>query len=183
MKNAALKVSILIMLFTTVVSIGCKKERSPIQPPIVDSFLPMQVGNLWYTNKQNYTEIQDSTIIGGHLFYKFYSLIGGDGVSVSYMRIDDRGKLIASDPKYPTLSIIRADFEAKVGYKFFTTGKGDDIDEEVTVKEKTDTRMSFSFDSIYHPNLKGNPYVTSYIKGQGFSGNWTRLRINGAELK
>ncbi|KLT63758.1 hypothetical protein AB669_20130 [Pedobacter sp. BMA] len=164
-------------------SLGCKKGNNPVQPLASNSFLPMQVGNLWYHNSQNYTEIKDSVFINGKLYYKFFSLIGGDAVSTSYLRIDEQGKLIAGDPKYPDLRVIRADFNAKVGDKFFTTGEGDDTDNQVTVTEKSGSQMSFSFDAIYHPNLKGHPYVVSYVKGQGFPGNWTKLRINGVTLK
>ena len=182
MSYGTFKINIAILLFT-IITISCKKENNVIQPPMSDSFLPMQVGNLWYANEENYTEIQDSILISNHVFYKFYSLIGGDASMTSYMRIDENGKLIASDPKYPTLRIIQADFKAKIGDKFFTTGNGNDTDQEVTVMEKSDTKMSFSFDYIYHPNLKGNTFVTTYIKGQGYPGNWTKLKINGVVLK
>lgn len=172
-----------MLLVAMMLSLGCKKDRNPVQPPASDSFLPMQVGNLWYHNSQNYTEIKDSVLISGKLFYKFYSLIGGDGVSTSYMRIDEQGKLIVSDPKNPDLRVVRADFNGRVGDKFFTTGQANDTDSEVTITEKTSTQMSFSFDAIYHPNLKGHPYVVSYVKGQGFPGSWTKLKINGVTLK
>ena len=183
MKHIALKTCTLIFVIVMMLSLGCKKDHNPVQPPASDSFLPMQVGNLWYTNNQNYTEIKDSVVISGKLYYKFYSLIGGDAVSTSYLRIDEQGKLVASDPKYPDLRVVRADFNGKVGDKFFTTGQGNDTDNEVTIIEKTSTQMSFSFDAIYHPNLKGHPYVVSYVKGQGFPGNWTKLKINGVTLK
>lgn len=181
MKNHLLKFTLLVAFFAALQS--CKKPISGSARKSSDSFLPMQVGNLWYSNDQNYTQIKDSLFISGKLYYEFYSLIGGDGVSISYLRIDETGKLIASDPKYPDLRVIRADFGAKVGDKFFTTGQGNDTDQEVTVTEKTVTSMGFSFDAIYHPNLKGHPYLVSYVKGQGFPGNWTRLRINGVELR
>ncbi|MCZ4223268.1 hypothetical protein [Pedobacter rhodius] len=181
MKNNLIKLSLLLILFTAMLS--CKKPFSTPAPKASDSFLPMQVGNLWYSNNQNYTEIKDSVVIGGKLYYQFYSLVGGDAIGISYLRIDETGKLIASDPKYPDLRVILADFGAKVGDKFFTTGQGNDTDKEVTVTEKTDTKMSFSYDAIYHPNLKGHPYLVSYIKGQGFPGTWTRLRINGIVLR
>jgi hypothetical protein len=182
MSNVTFKISIALLLVTIFIS-SCKKEDHVSQPQISNSFLPMQIGNLWYANKENYTEIQDSILIGNHVFYKFYSLIGGDASMTSYMRIDENGKLIVSDPKYPTLRIIQADFKAKTGDKFFTTGIGNDTDQEVTVMEKSDTQMSFSFDYIYHPNLKGNPFVITYIKGQGYLGNWTKLKINGVVIK
>lgn len=183
MKASTLSKSLFFLSLITSTFYGCKKDRSEIQPAMVDSFLPMQVGNLWYSNKENYTEIRDSVLIDGKLFYKFYSLVGGDGIGISYLRIDENGKLIAGDPRYPALKVMRADFSAKVGDRFFTTGSGNDTDQEVTVTEKTTAQMSFSFDAIYHPNLKGHPFIVSYIKGQGFPGNWTRLRINGVERK
>ena len=36
---------------------------------------------------------------------------------------------------------------------------------------------------IYHPNLKGQPNAVSYIKGQGFDGDWNSLKINGVIIK
>ena len=181
MKNLTLKTSIL--LFSLVIVISCKKPLSTPGPTRSDSFLPMQVGNLWYMNSQNYTEIKDSVLISGKLYYKFVSLIGGDAFAISYLRIDENGKLLSSDPKYPDTKVIRGDFSAKVGDQFFTIGTGTDIDQQVTVTEKTDTKISFSFDYIYHVNLKGHPYVNTYIKGQGYPGDWTRLKINGVVLK
>lgn len=183
MKKTISIARILLVICLMVGIYGCRKDPVISNPPSVDSFLPMQVGNLWYANKENYTEIQDSVLIGGKLFYKFYSLIGGDAVATSYMRIDERGRLIVGDPKNPAFSALRADFNAKVGDKFFTTGTGSDTDNEVTVVQKSDTEVTFSFDAIYHPNLKGHPYQVKYIKGRGFPGNWTRLKINGIFYK
>ncbi|WP_442588288.1 hypothetical protein ACSBL2_19810 [Pedobacter sp. AW31-3R] len=163
---------------------SCKKDKNMISElPSGDSFLPMQVGNSWYLNKYNYTEIQDSIMISGALYYKFYSVVGGDGISISYMRIDENGRLIISDPRNPEYTSVQADFNAKVGDTFFTTGKGNDTDNEVTVVQKSDKEVVFSFDAIYHTNLKGHPYQVRYIKGQGFPGNWTRLKINGVVYK
>ena len=181
MKSMTLNFTILLISITLLAN--CRKGDTNIQANASDSFLPMQVGNLWYANDQNYTEIKDSVLISGKLFYKFVSLIGGDAYSISYLRIDEDGKLISSDPKYPDLQFIRGDFNAKVGDRFFTSGKGDDIDQQVTVTEKTDSKMSFSFDYIYHKNLKGHPYVSSYVKGIGYPGNWKKLKINGIILK
>lgn len=181
MKNITLKTSILML--GLIILVSCKKPFATPAAGRSDSFLPMQVGNLWYMNNQNFTEIKDSVMISGKLYYKFVSLIGGDAYATSYLRIDENGKLISSDPRFPDLKVIRGDFSAKVGDQFFTTGIGNDTDQQVTVTEKTDTKMSFSFDYIYHVNLKGHPYVNTYIKGQGYPGDWTRLKINGVVLK
>ncbi|PWS29333.1 hypothetical protein DHW03_05830 [Pedobacter yonginense] len=183
MKKTASIAQILFVMLSLTIAYGCKKDSMPANKPTVDSYLPMQVGNLWYANQENYTEIQDSVIIGGKLFYKFYSLIGGDGVAISFLRIDEQGKLIAGDTRNPAFRAVRGDFNAKVGDKFFTTGDGTDTDQEVTVIQKSDSEITFSFDAVYHPNLKGHPFQVKYIKGQGFPGNWTKLKINGVVYK
>ncbi|MBB6239910.1 hypothetical protein HDC90_004572 [Pedobacter sp. AK013] len=155
----------------------CQSNKE--QHVAADSFLPMQIGNLWYMNAQSYTEIQDTVRINKKLFYKFYSLVGGDAVNIIYLRIDEQNKLIEGYPDSPLKTYIRADFNAKIGDKFFTTGKKDENDNEVTVVQKSDTEMTFSFDPIYHPNLKGHPSLVKYIKGKGWAENFKKLKING----
>ena len=66
-----------------------------------ESFLPMQIGNYWKNNDDNYTEILDTLRIQGDLYYKFYSLIGGDGILIQYLRIDNEQNLIRSHPDFP----------------------------------------------------------------------------------
>lgn len=174
MKNIFKSLSfILITLF--ILSCGKNKEQNAV----ADSFLPMQIGNLWYMNAQSYTEIQDTILINKKLFYKFYSLVGGDATNTVYLRIDEQNKLIESYPNTPLKTYIRADFNAKKGDKFFTTGEKDENDNEVTVIQKSDTEMTFSFDPIYHPNLKGHPSQVKYIKGKGWAEHFKKLKING----
>lgn len=168
----------LILLAIVCCCLSCKKETKQAQPND-DSFLPMQVGNLWFMNKENYTEIKEKVVINGKDYYHFYSLIGGDGIAISYLRIDEQNRLVESYPTDPTKIYVRADFNAKVGDKFFTTGDKDYNDHEVTVVQKSDTEMTFSFNRIYHPNLKDHPYQIKYIKGKGFPGDWKKLIING----
>ncbi|NII83358.1 MULTISPECIES: hypothetical protein [unclassified Pedobacter] len=155
----------------------CQSNKE--QHAAADSFLPMQIGNLWYMNAQSYTEIQDTVRINKKLFYKFYSLVGGDAVSTVYLRIDEQNKLIEGYPDSPLKTYTRADFNAKMGDKFFTTGEKDENDNEVTVVQKTDTEMTFSFDPIYHPNLKGHPSQVKYIKGKGWAEKFKKLKIDG----
>jgi hypothetical protein len=167
----------LSFILISVVTLSCQKNKP--RNTAVDSFLPMQIGNLWYMNPQSYTEIQDTIRINKKLFYKFYSLVGGDAVSTVYLRIDEQNKLVESYPDDSLKTYIRADFNAKVGDKFFTTGAKDENDNEVTVVHKTDTEMTFSFDPIYHPNLKGHPSQVKYIKGKGWAENFKKLKIDG----
>lgn len=164
---------ILVILFM----LSCQKKK--VQNGGADSFLPMQIGNLWYMNAQSYTEIQDTVRINKKLFYKFYALVGGDATSTFYLRIDEQNKLVESYPDDSLKTYVRADFNAKIGDKFFTTGEKDENDNEVTVVQKSDSTMTFSFDPVYHPNLKGNLSQVKYIKGKGWAENFKKLKING----
>jgi hypothetical protein len=164
---------ILVILFI----LSCQRNKA--QNVGADSFLPMQIGNLWYMNAQSYTEIQDTVRINKKLFYKFYALVGGDATSTFYLRIDEQNKLIESYPDSPLKTYTRADFNAKMGDKFFTTGEKDENDNEVTVVQKSDTTMTFSFDPVYHSNLKGHASQVKYIKGKGWAESFKKLKING----
>lgn len=141
--------------------------------------MPLQVGNYWRNDDQNYTEIQGTVRINNELYYKLFSRIGGDVIMEEYYRIDKDENLISSSPQYPDHKYIKAKFNANVGDSFQTLGDKSVNDYKVTVVEKTDTKMTFSFDMIYHPNLKGHPHTVSYIKGLGFSGPWKEVRIDG----
>jgi hypothetical protein len=145
--------------------------------------MPLQIGNYWRVNDENYTEIQDTVRIKGRLFYKIYSLIGGDAIAEDYYRIDENQNLISSSPRYPDYQYIKAKFGANVGDSFQTLGDKDVNDYKVTVVEKTPSSMTFSFDMIYHPNLKGHPHTVTYLKGLAWKGNWKEIRINGKVYK
>ena len=177
MKKTDQNASLIMLLFALILLGACKKNE--VEPATNDSFLPMQIGNLWYSNGENYTEIKDTVRINNKLFYKFFSLIGGDAFSVYYLRIDEQNRLVESYPDAPLKIFVRADFKANVGDKFFTTGDMGYNDNEVTVVQKSDTEMTFSFDAVYHPNLKGHPHSIKYIKGKGYPGNWKKVIING----
>ena len=177
MKKTYQNASLIMLLFALILFGACKKNK--VVQPANDSFLPMQIGNLWYLNGENYTEIKDTVRINNKLFYKFFSLIGGDAFSVSYLRIDEQTRLVESYPTSPLKTYIHANFNANVGYKFFTTGDMEYNDSEVTVVQKSNTEMTFSIDAVYHPNLKGNPHLVKYIKGKGYPGNWKKVIING----
>ncbi|MFF5382278.1 hypothetical protein [Pedobacter suwonensis] len=164
-------------IFISLIILSCQTNKE--QQLAADSYLPMQIGNLWYMNAQSYTEIQDTVRINNKLFYKFYSLVGGDAVSTVYLRIDEHNRLIEGYPYSPLKTYTRADFSAKKGDKFFTTGEKDENDNEVTVVQKSDQEITFSFDPIYHPNLKGHPTQVKYIKGKGWADQYQKLKING----
>jgi len=156
---------------------SCKKGSD--QNPMNDSFLPMQIGNYWWMSASSYTEIQDTLHINGKLYYKFYSLIGGDAMSTTYLRIDEQNKLIEAYLDQPLKTYTRADFNAKIGDRFFTLGDQTVNDYQVTVVAKSNSEMIFEFDMVYHPNLNGNTFKVGYLKGKGWAEKWKKIKING----
>lgn len=162
---------------------SCKDDNKPT--PTVNSFLPMQVGNYWGTaNRQgSYTEIQETVQINGKTYYKFFSLIGGDGLSTSYLRIDEKNRLVESYPNDPSRVYVRADFNAKVGDVFYTLNDQTVNDCKVVVASKNENEMSFNYDMIHHPHLKGQIRTETYIKGRGWNVNFEKIIINGKVVK
>lgn len=179
-----MKKAILPSLFFSLSFIACtmhstkKDNNEPSQ-----SFLPMQIGNYWKINAQNYTEIQDTLRINGKLYFKFYSLVGGDAVSTSYLRIDQNNQLLESWPDSSGEEYLRAKFNGKVNDSFFTLNDQTVNDNKVTIVSKSDKKITFSYDMVYQPNLKGHPNTISYIKGQGLEDNWNNIKINGVIIK
>ena len=175
------KKNILQLLLTPLLFVACNTTR--IRKDSTSSFLPMQIGNYWKTDAQNYTEIQDTMRIDGQLYYKFYSLIGGDAVSTAYLRINENNQLKESWPETAGKEYTRAKFDSKVGDSFFTLNDRTTNDYKVTVTEKTDKKMTFSFDMIYQDNMKGHPHEVTYIKGQGLDDGSKSIKINGKIIK
>jgi len=179
-----MKKNILQSLFLPILFIACTAQHTKdAENGPSESFLPMQIGNYWKTDAQNYTEIQDTMRIDGQLYFKFYSLIGGDAVSTSYLRIDKDNQLRESWPSAAGKEYIRAKFNGNVNDTFFTLNDGTVNDHQVTVTAKSDKKMTFSYNMVYHPNLKDHPEQITYIKGQGLEGNWKNIKINGVIIK
>ncbi|WP_316803069.1 hypothetical protein [Pedobacter nototheniae] len=159
------------------------KEKMAADKNSSDSFLPMQIGNYWRMSPTSYTEIQDTLRIDGKLYYKFYSLVGGDAVSTNYYRIDEQNRLVESYVDDPKKIYVKADFNAKPGNVFYTLNDKTENDYQVKVLSKTDSDMVFEFDMVYHPNLKGNKHTEKYLKGKGLAENWKEIKINGVVYK
>lgn len=176
-----MKENILKLLLLPLVFMACKTNKINNEPS--QSFLPMQIGNYWKIDAQNFTEIQDTMRIDGKLYYKFYSLIGGDAVTTAYLRIDENNQLKESWPEATGKEYTRAKFNSKVGDSFFTLNDQTTNDYKVTVVEKTDEKLTFSFDMVYHENMKGQPHQASYIKGIGLEDNWKSIKIDGKIIK
>lgn len=122
-----------------IVLFSCQKSQSTIsskEPDTVngvsefvgDSYLPMQVGNYWRNNDENYTEITGTKTIDGELCYEFSSRIGGDAFGKNYYRIDENNKLIEKFPQYSNATYTHAQFNTNVGDIFWTKGDNDPND-------------------------------------------------------
>lgn len=177
-----MKKKILQILLLTLMLTGCTSNYNDNKRHS-ESFLPMQIGNYWKIDAQNYTEIKDTARIEGKLYYQFYSLVGGDAVAISYLRIDKDEQLWESWPSDPKTNYLHAKFNGKINDVFFTINDKSVNDNKVTITEKTDNKITFSFNMVYHANLKDHPQTVSYIKGQGYKGNWKSLKINGKIIK
>ncbi|WP_207531950.1 hypothetical protein [Desertivirga arenae] len=163
---------------------SCQKDvyQSPLTPES-DSFMPLQIGNYWRTNGENFVEIKDTVRINGKLFYQMSGITGGDVITEDYLRIDENNNLISSSPRFPDTEYIKARFGANQGESFQTLGDQSYNDYKVTVIEKTPTKITFSFDMVYHPNLKGHPHSITYIKGLGLQAGWKEIKIDGKIYK
>lgn len=179
-----MKKTILHSLLVSLFFIGCTTNSTKHKEDVAsESFLPMQIGNYWKMDPQNYTEIQDTLRINSKLYFKFYSLTGGDAASTSFLRIDENNQLIESWPSEPTKEYIHAKFGGKVNESFFTLNDQTTNDYKVTIIHKTDKKITFSFDMIHHQNLKGHPHQISYIRGLGLDDKWSHIKINNNIIK
>ena len=159
-----------------------KKQGTP-QIAAADSFLPMQIGNRWAHGTHTYTEIRDTVRINKQLYYKFYSLIGGDATSTKYMRIDENNQLLEAFPDQPGMIYLHAKFNAPLNDVFNTLNDKSTNDYQVKLVEKTADTRTFEFDMVNQSNLKGSTFKVSYIKGQGLDDGWDSIRINGKVIK
>lgn len=173
--------NILLLIFLAALG-SCQSTPKTSIPSVQDSFLPMQVGNLWKMGDQNYTTIQDTTNIDGKLYFKFYSLIGGDAVDIKYLRINEANELVEAYPGQPKKIYTHAKFNAKVGDEFYTLGDQSTNDYRVRVIQSTPTRMTFELEMMFHQNLKGSKHRVSYLKGIGFDDHWKQIIINGKSI-
>lgn len=177
---------ITIGLFCSLFLIGCGDKNSELDEEIdtniyySDSFLPMNIGNYWKIDNSNYISITDTISIEGELFYKFWSLSGGDVMSTQYLRINENNELIESSPTDPGWKFLHAKFNSEVGSKFFTLNDKTVNDFEVTTVSNKNNIISFEFKLIYHSVLKGEKHTVSYKKGLGFVEKWKEVNINNA---
>lgn len=155
------------------------KEKSDA----ADSFMPMQIGNSWKMAEHTYTEIPDTLRIDNKLYYKFYSLIGGDAVDIKYLRLDENNQLLEAYPDQPGKIYTHAKFNLKVNDEFYTLGDGSVNDYKVKVTEKTPEKVTFEFSMQNHPNLKGSSHKVSYIKGLGLNEKWKSIILGGKVVK
>lgn len=179
-----------LLFFTCIIFLlaACKKEESTGYnsdgKPITgsDSWYPMQVGNYWRISDNDYTEIQDTLRINNKLYYKFYSLIGGDGQSVNYLRIDENQNLIEAYTRYPNQEDTRAKFAGQLGEVFSPSSSNQNTGNNFFVKisYKSESKMIFLLD-IDHNNFLYGGIPTTYYKGIGpdYDGLYTTIKIGG----
>jgi hypothetical protein len=174
-----------ILVLVVFLSVACNKEQETpyhrsLNVPETGSFLPMQIGNYWRIGSSSFTEIQDTLRFNQQLYYKFYSLVGGDVMAIHYLRIDDQNQLWEGYPGQPGKEYLHAKFDANVNDIFYTLNDQTWNDYKIRMIEKTENTRVFEWDMVYHPNLRGQLSKRSFRRGLGWSDDqWDSVRING----
>lgn len=177
-----MKISQLLSLLLIVFISSCQNKTAK-EIPASESFMPLQIGNRWDMGSQNYTEIQDTVRIDNQLYYKVYSLIGGDATDTKYLRVDEKNQLLEAFPDQPGKVYTHAKFDANVNDEFYTLGDKTENDYKVKLVDKTADKRTFEFDMVYHPNLKGETHKVTYLKGIGLDQDWKHIKIDGKVIR
>ena len=163
--------TIIFFCLITFAVIGCRKDDATIIDVDSDnSYLPMQVGNYWRINDENYIIITGTKMIDKELFYEFSSRVGGDAFGKRYYRIDENNNLIEKYPDHPGESYTHAKFNMGMNESFWTTGKKDVNDLNVRILKKDGDQITFEYTWEYHINLKGSKTTRTFQKGLGYLG-------------
>lgn len=175
-------------------NVACNKEDENKPAPYIaidpltdlqaGSFLPMHIGNFWMLGTNSYIKITDTARINNKLYYQFSCLTGGDAFSTKYLRIDENNQLWESYPSQPGKEYLHAKFNAGQNEVFYTLNDQSWNDYKVVMSGKTDSTREFSFDMVYHPNMKGGISIRKYRRGYGWCDDtWDSVRINGVVFK
>ncbi len=181
MKHILLPLALVLVFLS-----ACKKSAdtglTPDGNPITtsDSFYPLQVGNYWTIDQYTHIQVTDTLRVNGDLYYKVYSLFGGDMINIQYLRIDASQNLLQVDPAHPSKIMVLAKFNANVNDTFKTLGDNSAFDFSVKLTAKSATKITFQT-SYPAPNNTVNPVDLSYYKGIGpFNLKlFTSMKING----
>jgi len=170
---------------TLIVLLNACKKSAIVNPgdkviPITTStsFYPMQIGNYWKTDAQNYMEIQDTVRINGKLYYKFHYATGGDVIGLEYLRIDENQYLVEANPNDTSLNY-QANFGANVNDTFHSLNIQNINNHLIKVTYKSATKMTFQIDVFNNNFASAQTIANTYYKGIGPDGNYTTIKING----
>ncbi|UKJ06513.1 hypothetical protein [Solitalea lacus] len=171
-----------IVLFA-IAGVACKKKDSPA--PAIDKnlgFFPLQVGNYWRINSDNYAEIKEKKILNGKEYFHYQALVGGDAFDNAYYRIDGN-KLIQGYNFYTDVpEVLIADFNEALDEVFYaTTILSNPNNIKITVIEKSEDTMKFK----YEESVSGKPniYFRTFRKGVGLDEKYDEIKINGVVYK
>jgi hypothetical protein len=141
----------------------------------------MSIGNYWKHDDENFTEITDTLRIQGDLYFKFESIIGGDGYSQHYLRITDNQNLIEVNPDVPDFKIIVAKFSIPLNDIFWSLNNQSTNDQKITLIKKEDNLRTYECLNFSFPDVI--KYYTSYTRGLGWNHYPGILEINYKQIK
>lgn len=140
-----------------------------------NEYLPLQIGNYWKIDDNNYRKIIDTVYIENKKYYKFSIITGGDVESIRYLRINKSNMLLEAFPNKPGYIYTEAQFNKQKGEIFFTSHDTCVNNKKVTVINKNNSIIRFRYD-LLAPN--NGSYTVTYKKGIGWCDNYKQIKIN-----
>ena len=155
-----------ILAFCTLCLLAAGCDDSGSVPPLSGSdYLPLEIGNYWKVDDDNYVEVTGTEQLNGQTFFVLRSR-NKTAVEPSlreydlYFRIDGQENLIQGF-KISTHSRIVANFALKKGQKA-------DAPANPTVTDKDADRITFRYDNLLVSSSPPNYMYATFLKGKGF---------------
>ena len=155
-----------ILAFCTLCLLAAGCNDSGSVPPLSGSdYLPLEIGNYWKVDDDNYVEVTGTEQLNGQTFFVLRSRNGsaadpGFREYDLYFRVDEQANLIQGF-KNSTYSKVVANFNLEKGQK------ADDM-ENPTVTVKTADLITFRYDCMVCSAYPSYYYAT-FLKGRGFA--------------
>jgi len=155
--------TVFILILCSLLAVACNKNDSV--PPPGSDYLPLEIGNYWKVDDDDYVEVTGTEVINGQTFFVSRSR-NKDGYNPGlqdgnlYFRIDD-GKNLIQGYKNQTFTKNIADFTLAKGRKVNAL-------ENPTVTEKTAGYITFRYDCMIC-SQSNTYYYATFIRGKGFA--------------
>lgn len=158
-----MKINLLLVMTLSLVCFACQSAKDCCSFP--SNYLPLQVGNYWKVNDEDYVEIVGKVQLNDGEYFELYSFIKdvpdrSFQTRSIYLRIDDKQNLIQGYKNNNFTNIIVN----------FNMREGDELDnvDKVTVLEKNSEKMRFRHNCLvcsFTPSF----HESTFLNGHGFA--------------